>query len=51
MASFISFIIGSLLSPSEAQLAKGFVGYNMSNLAANLAPDFRNGQVNYTLAK
>ncbi|XP_067119704.1 solute carrier family 12 member 2-like isoform X2 [Centruroides vittatus] len=39
-----NFIIGSLLTPTDAQIAQGFVGWNIELVAENFMPGFRDGE-------
>ncbi|XP_067144438.1 solute carrier family 12 member 2-like isoform X2 [Centruroides vittatus] len=39
-----NFIIGSLLTPTDAQIAQGFVGWNLELGAENFMPGFRDGE-------
>ena len=42
--AFADFLIGSVLKPSEYQMARGFVGYKLELLKENFMPDFRKGE-------
>jgi amino acid transporter len=44
IASFISFLVGTVVPPSTVQRAKGFIGYDLKLIKNNLMPDFRNGE-------
>lgn len=45
LVAIVDFVIGTFIGPkSQEEVAKGFVGYNMTLLKTNLMPDYREEQ-------
>ncbi|RNA00110.1 solute carrier family 12 member 2 [Brachionus plicatilis] len=44
LVAFVDFIVGTILSPTDEQKSKGFVGYSVGQLKENFLPDYRDGE-------
>ena len=40
VAAQLDFVTGTMLSPSEEQIAKGYIGFSLENFQKNMWPDF-----------